>query len=87
MLSADLTRPLRRRGRLRRAGPPRRVGTAPGSSSPVLSGSFSGVARGESPLSLTASWPGRYDSQARELDIQAATRGGVRKKAGGQWGQ
>ena len=51
----------------------------------MLSGSFSGVARGESPLSLTASQPGHYDSQACELDIQAATRGEVQKKTGGQW--
>lgn len=46
--------------------------------------SLSGVAWGESPLSFTTSWPGHYDSQAFELDIQAATRGGVGKKASGQ---
>ena len=85
MLSADLTRPLCRRGCPSRARPPWQAGNASGNSSPVLSGSFSGVARGESPLSLTASQPGHYDSQACELDIQAATRGEVQKKTGGQW--
>lgn len=50
----------------------------------MLSGPLSGVAWDESPLSLITSWSGYYDSQACELDIQAATRGGVRKKAGGQ---
>lgn len=51
----------------------------------MLSGPFSGVAWDESPLSLITSWSGCYDSQACELDIQVATRGGVWKKAGGQW--
>ncbi|XP_049495881.1 uncharacterized protein LOC125929036 [Panthera uncia] len=44
-----------------------------------------GVAWSESPRSFTTSWPGHCDSQALEPDIQAATRGGVWKKASGQW--
>lgn len=38
------------------------------------------AASDESPLSLTASWSGHDDSQAPEIDIQAATRGGFQKK-------
>lgn len=55
-------------------------GTPSGSPSPVLSVPFSGAASDESPLSLTASWSGHDDSQAPEIDIQAATRGGIQKK-------
>lgn len=70
MFSADLARLLCRRGCPIRAGPPWRVGPPTESPSPVLSGPFSGVTWDESPLSLTISWPGHYDSQARELDTQ-----------------
>lgn len=70
MFSADLITLLCRRGCPIRAGPPWWVGPPTGSPSPVLYGPFSGVAWNESPLALTISWPGHYDSQARELDTQ-----------------
>ena len=84
MLYADLASSLRPRGC------PAGWATLAGgaiicNSSPVLSGPSSGVAWSESPLSFTTSWPGHCDSQALEPDIQAATRGGVWKKASGQW--
>ena len=46
----------------------------------MLSDPFSGVARDESPLSVTTSQPGHSDSLAPQIDIEGAARGEGQKK-------